>query len=140
MARGAAAAVLSSSGLTGRSTIALGLGATLVVSTGAVTMAMGFGLFGKRRRDGEQTESDEFLAAAAASGLGTVPTDLAALAVAVETRGPGGVVGATDQAGLGPDAVPEPDQDETLLPRWRRPSLLVAARPTRSATTSRHRP
>lgn len=85
-------------------------GPTLVTTTGAVAMAMAFGLFGKRRRDGEQPASDEELAAAAAVGAGA-----GAIALAPET---------------------DIEAAEAMLPRWRRPSLLQArkADPVRDFT------
>jgi hypothetical protein len=83
---------------------------TLATTTGAVAMAMAFGLFGKRRRDGEPPEPDGELAVAAAAGVG-----IAAIAVPYET---------------------DMEAAEAMLPRWRRPSLLQArkADPIRDAT------
>src|SRR6185436_15686231 len=52
-----------------RPVLPLSLVATLVTTTGLVGVAMGFGLFGKRRRDGEPPDTDEALAAAAARGV-----------------------------------------------------------------------
>jgi hypothetical protein len=118
----AAASALAATGLTGHSKVGLGAAATLVVSTGAVTMAMAFGLFGRRRRNGEQRETDEVLAAAAATGVGIVLTDLKSLAVATA---PG--VGAAETGAEGPSDVEiEPGSNEALMPRWRRPSLIQA--------------
>jgi len=84
---------------------------TLTTTAGVVTMAMAFGLFGKRRRDGEPTAPDDVLHRAAATAPGPVATS--ALVV------PGA----------------EPDGH---LPRWRRPSLLEArkADPLRQASTA----
>jgi hypothetical protein len=89
---------------------ALGIGApslggmamlpTLVTTTGAVTMAMAFGLFGRRRNDGEPPAPDGQLAAAAAAGVANV---------AMHLRAENGIEAA-----------------EAMLPRWRRPSLLEA--------------
>jgi hypothetical protein len=81
---------------------------TLVTTTGAAAMAMAFGLFGKRRRDGEPPAPDEQLAAAAATGV----------VIAL------------------PAVEDEEAAAEALLPRWRRPSLLQARRadPIRDAT------
>lgn len=83
---------------------------TLVVTTGAVTMAMAFALFGKRRRNDDDPD-DEALAAAAAAGAG------------------GGA------ATLVP---PAPADPEAGLPRWRRPSLLEARKndPLRTASVA----
>jgi hypothetical protein len=71
-------------------------------------MAMAFGIFGKRRRDGEQPAPDEQLAVAAAIGVASLVMP------------------------------PESDLEaaEALMPRWRRPSLLQArkADPIRDAT------
>lgn len=83
---------------------------TLVATTGAVAMAMAFGIFGKRRRDGEPPAPDEELASAAAAGMA-----IAAMLVPPET---------------------DIEAAEAMLPRWRRPSLLQArkADPIRDAT------
>jgi hypothetical protein len=85
---------------------------TAITTTGAVAMAMAFGLFGKRRRNGEQPLPDQQLAAAAALGVG-----LRAFPTAVPE-------------------FPEAEDPEAQLPRWRRPSLLQArkADPSRDAT------
>jgi hypothetical protein len=65
---------------------------------------MALGLFGKRRRDGQQPASDEQLAAAAALGLGA---------------------GAFPRTGPLQDGALDPDAG---VPRWLRPSLLQARR------------
>jgi hypothetical protein len=82
---------------------------------------MAFGVFGRRRRDGEQPDSDEAMAEAAASGMAVAGT---ATLVA-----PGPTAGAN---------VPNPLDAEMAMPRWRRPSLLEArkADPTRDATVA----
>ncbi|HEY7590896.1 MAG TPA: hypothetical protein VH723_07885, partial [Candidatus Limnocylindrales bacterium] len=77
----------------------------VVWSAGGVAMAMAFGLFGKRRRDGEPTAPDEVLEANAARGV----EDAATAALVPEA----------------PVAWP-PADPEASLPRWRRPSLLEA--------------
>jgi len=84
---------------------------TLTTTAGVVTMAMAFGLFGKRRRDGEPTAPDDVLHRAAATGPGAVATSALVL------------------PGVEPDG---------HLPRWRRPSLLEArkADPLRQASTA----
>jgi hypothetical protein len=78
----------------------MSVGPTLVTTTGTAAMAMAFGIFGKRRRDGEQPGPDEQLAAAAAVGVATLVMP------------------------------PESDMEsaEAMMPRWRRPSLLQARR------------
>jgi hypothetical protein len=76
-----------------------------VGTTGAVTLAMAFMMFGKRRRDEEQTAPDAVLAAAARTGGAAV-----ANAALVPVRAP----------------VPLPLDIDAHLPRWRRPSLLEA--------------
>lgn len=90
----------------------LPLVASAVGSTAAVGVWMAFSLFGKRRRDEEMPASAEALQAAAAAGLGLVPS-----------------------SGL----VPELADPELLMPRWRRPSLLEARKhdPIRDGTGSR---
>jgi hypothetical protein len=99
----------------------LGLVATLVTTSSVVTAAMAFGLFGKRRRDGDQPDSDDVLAAAAAGG------------VAVATA-----VLATDAYGRHVTAPQPVLEGEMAMPRWRRPSLLEArkADPIRDATVA----
>jgi hypothetical protein len=85
----------------------------MIWTTGGVALAMAFGFFGKRRRDGEPPEPDEVLSARAARGTGEAAT-----------------------AALVPDAEmpPAPFDPELAMPRWRRPSLLLArkADPLRS--------
>jgi hypothetical protein len=78
---------------------------------------MAFMFFGKRRRDGEPPAPDEVLAADAAR-LTTQPA-AAAAAMPVANR----------DAGYGPD--------DSLMPRWRRPSLISARKsdPLRTAST-----
>ena len=82
---------------------------TLVSTTGAVAMAMAFAIFGKKRRDEEQPAPDEVLEANAAR----------ASAIAASSH-------------LAPVAAPV--DLESLMPRWRRPSLQQARKndPTRS--------
>jgi len=82
---------------------------TLVSTTGAVAMAMAFAIFGKKRRDEEQPAPDEVLEANAAR----------ASAIAASSQ-------------LAPVAAPV--DLESLMPRWRRPSLQQARKndPTRS--------
>jgi hypothetical protein len=67
-----------------------------------VTTWMAFMLFNKRRRDGEPPASDDVLQAAASTGIGM------------------GVVFAP--------APVAPADPESMMPRWRRPSLLEARR------------
>ncbi|MFL5669686.1 MAG: hypothetical protein ACJ77U_09900 [Chloroflexota bacterium] len=104
----------------------LALGPTLVTTTGAVATAMAFGVFGRRRRDDEL--DDEDLAVAAATGMAVGPSQLvgSGMPMAGLASGVGAALGERSAAdGLG--AVPvTPGVDESLLPRWRRPSLLQA--------------
>jgi hypothetical protein len=81
----------------------LGLAPTLVTVTGATAMAMAFGLFGRRRADDDP--DDDVLAAAAAAGMGRA-------AVVMTGERTDDDLGTLDQ--------------ESLMPRWRRPSLLQA--------------
>jgi len=85
----------------------------MVTTTGAVAMAMAFGFFGKRRRDGEPPAPDEVLANDAARATPPPPTNELVPTVAT---------------------VPAPVDPDSLMPRWRRPSLLEArkADPLRS--------
>src|SRR3954451_16877987 len=104
----------------------LALCPTLVTTTGAVATAMAFGVFGRRRRDDEL--DDENLAVAAATGVGVGPSQLAgsAMPIAGLASGVGAALG--ERAGSDvPGALPvAAGVDESLLPRWRRPSLLQA--------------
>jgi hypothetical protein len=88
---------------------------TLVGTTGAVAMAMAFGFFGKRRRDGDPPASDDVLAAAAARGSG--------------------LAGSSALVHDGAVVPPQPLEPDAEMPRWRRPSLLHArkADPLRNA-------
>ena len=101
-----------------RPILPLGLVATLVTTTGVVGSAMAFGVFGKRRRDGEQPESDDVLAAAAASGVAV-----------------GNAYGFAAQPSPDAAAAALLLDPELAMPRWRRPSLLEARRadPVRDA-------
>ena len=103
----------------------LGLVATLATTSAVVGATMAFSLFGKRRRDGEPPASDDILAGQAATGVAVATTGLAS------HLGPrAGVVAAPPG--------PTPLDHELDMPRWRRPSLLVArkADPTRNATVA----
>jgi hypothetical protein len=117
------AGLLAMAGLPAPTFPSFGLAPTLVTTTGAVTAAMAFGLFGRRRRDDEDP-ADEVLAAAAARGLEVAPSAIAGVAIAERAAdgAPGDVRGATP-AGIGAPLSPDL---EALMPRWRRPSLLQA--------------
>ncbi len=111
----------------GRPTVPLGLVATLVSTSGVVGATLAFGLFGKRRRDGEPPDDDDILARHAAS-----PMTVAQASAFIDRAGRGG-----------PSAVavadaPSPVQGELAMPRWRRPSLLEARRadPIRDGTAA----
>ena len=92
----------------------------MVTTTGVVTAAMAFSVFGRRRREDEQPAPDEVLAKAAATGMGIAVSALAA----VPRRG--------GRAGRRCRARSDIEMD---MPRWRRPSLIVArkADPVRDA-------
>ena len=113
----------------GRPTVPLGLVATLVTTSGIVGATLAFGLFGKRRRDGDPPAPDDVLAHAAASPLAVAAAagyaDRPGRAVAVDDMDP--IAGAAN--------IPNPHDAELALPRWRRPSLLEArkADPIRDA-------
>ena len=94
------------------------LAVSVVTTGGAVSVAMAFMFFGKRRRDGQPNEPEEVLHASSARGG--------------EPAARGGLVPERSTP------VPTPPVDaEMLMPRWRRPSLLEArkADPLRTATT-----
>jgi hypothetical protein len=78
---------------------------SIIIAAGTMAMLMTFLFFGKRRRDGEPPQPDDVLSAAAARGTGQAAS-----------------------ATLVPNfpVVPGIPEDEIGLPRWRRPSLLVA--------------
>jgi hypothetical protein len=86
-------------------------------TTGAVTLAMAFLVFGKRRRDEEPTAPADVLAAAARSG----GTAVASAALVPASPFP-----------------PLPGDVDAHLPRWRRPSLIEARKndPLRNTSTS----
>ncbi len=112
--RGPVASALAIAGLQPPTFPGFAFAPTLVTTTGAVTAAMALGLFGRRRRDDDP--SDEVLAMAAGNGIAVAAYD----AIAAPLAG-----------------LPEEEFDvESLLPRWRRPSLLQArkADPIRDAT------
>ncbi len=92
----------------------------LIGTTGAMTMAFAFAIFGKKRRDGEPPAPDEVLQANAARGHAGVPGGEVV----------NGVVRST--------GVPAPVDLEAAMPRWRRPSLQAArkADPSRSVGIS----
>jgi hypothetical protein len=109
----------------------LSLGPTLVTTTGAVATAMAFGMFGRRRRDDDL--DDENLAAAAATGVGVGPSQLVGSGMPIAGLASGvGVALGERPSGDGHGA----GVDESLLPRWRRPSLLQARKldPVRDTT------
>ena len=91
---------------------------TMATTSTVVGASLAFGMFGKRRRDGEQPESDAVLAAQASTG------------VAVAAAGT-----------LAGSPLPQPAEaltGEMAMPRWRRPSLLQARKddPIRDATVA----
>jgi hypothetical protein len=92
-----------------------------VATTGAVTMAMAFLVFGKRRRDEEQTAPDDVLAARAASGAGLVPNSAYAGASVMPNAA---AVATALQAAAAPAAAA--GDIDGHMPRWRRPSLMEA--------------
>jgi hypothetical protein len=100
-----------------------------IATTGAVTMAMAFLMFGKRRRDEEQTAPDDVLAARAASGAGLAPNSAYVGAAVVMPA-----VAAAAATAVQAVAAPAVEGDiDGHMPRWRRPSLMEArkADPTR---------
>ena len=121
--RGPMASVLAILGLRAPTFPGFSLGLTLVSTTGAVAAAMAFGLFGRRRRDGEAPDSDAVLAAAAATGIAIASPDLRSLP---QSR----PLTAHDRDALALAAAAAADTEaedtEALMPRWRRPSLLLA--------------
>lgn len=92
-----------------RPVVPLGLVATLLTTSGIVGTAMAFSVFGRRRRDGEQPADDEILAAKAATGI--------------SRDNPFGFADGPSPAAAAAAIMADP---ELAMPRWRRPSLLVA--------------
>ena len=131
--RGYVASALAILGFHGPSFPGFSLGPTLLTTTGAVAAAMAFGLFGRRRRDGEAPDSDGVLAAAAATGVAIGSPDLRSMP---QSR----PLTADDRHALAlaasAAADTETEDTEALMPRWRRPSLLQArkADPIRDTT------
>jgi hypothetical protein len=91
---------------------------TLVTTTGLATASMALGIFGRKRRDDQQPGTDDELADLAAQGIG------------VGTDGAAGAADGEEPDLAGDGLTPEM---ESLMPRWRRPSLMQArkADPTR---------
>ncbi len=122
---GPVAAVMAMTGLHGPTLPPMGLAPTLVTTTGAVTAAMALGLFGRKRRDDDPPD-EGVLATAVAAGVGAIPPGVAF---------PASGIGVIDRPEPGEEAGDVADM-ELLLPRWRRPSLLLArkADPIRDST------
>jgi hypothetical protein len=129
---GALAAALDTVGL-GPDAPFLSLTPTLVGTTGAVTMAMAFAIFGKKRRDEEQPAPDEVLRAQAARGPGVASTGEL---VRAGVGGPAVLVHGVVRSA----AVPMAADAESTMPRWRRPSLIEArkADPRMTLSVSQH--
>ncbi len=127
---GALASALDSIGL-GPDAPFLSLTPTLLGTTGAVTMALSFALFGKKRRDETQPAPDEVLRAQAARGTGVASSgDL------VQSGAAHGMT--LVPAVVRNAAFPAPTDAEATMPRWRRPSLIEArkADPRRTLSVS----
>jgi hypothetical protein len=111
-------------GLRGPTIPGLSLAPTLVTTTAVVAAAMGFGLFGRRRREADDEERDRALAARAALGIGALPLGLAGAVIADVDVGVEEALAAVHAKPPGPvDAAAHTELD---MPRWRRPSLLQA--------------
>ena len=83
---------------------------------------MAFGVFGRRRRDGEPPAPDEVLAAEAALGISVAMAGLTS-----DRPGPHQNAGAGRPAdAVAVAAIAAPTDAEAAMPRWRRPSLLEA--------------
>ena len=132
---GPLSSAMATFGINGPRFPGLTLAPTLVTTTGAVTAAMAFGVFGRRRRDGEPPAPDEVMAAEAALGV-----SLASAGLPSDRPGPAHNSGPGRPTALAAaavaSAVPGPIDAEAALPRWRRPSLLEARRadPIRDVT------
>jgi hypothetical protein len=95
---------------------------------------MAFALFGRRRRDDDMP--DAVMAAAAATGLAVLPFPLTAAARSAAALGSAPVDDDAARAPAPDEAIAGTEENESLMPRWRRPSLLLArkADPIRDAT------
>jgi len=114
---------LATLGFRGPALPVMPLAPALVTTTGVVTAAMAFGVFGRRRRDGEPPAPDEVLAAEAALGV-----NLALAGLTSDRPGPQHNSGAgrpiEHEDAMAAAAMAGPNDAEAALPRWRRPSLL----------------
>ena len=131
---GPLASILAIVGLQAPTFPGVSLGPTLVTTTGVVTAAMAFALFGRRRRDDDMP--DAVMAAAAATGLAVLPFPLTAAARSAAALGSAPVDDDAARAPAPDEAIAGTEENESLMPRWRRPSLLLArkADPIRDAT------
>jgi hypothetical protein len=109
---------------------------TVATTTGLAAASMAMGLFGRRRRQDDEPDPAELLAAQAAEGVG--------LGGRV-AHGAGGGGGADpdaeddgDAEAIADDESGSPADAEMAMPRWRRPSLLQArkADPLRTEPTA----
>ena len=89
-------------------------------TTGGVTMAMAFMVFGKRRRDGEPTGARRGAAAAGRRGGGWCRRS-----ASCRSDGDAGAAAAVSPSRPRSRSAAAPDVD-AHLPRWRRPSLMEA--------------
>jgi hypothetical protein len=143
---------MTGGGLAGPSFLAtlLGFLPAIVPAAGGVAMVMAFLVFGKRRRDGQQTAPDDVLAASAAMGMGYVPNPgflpaparvpvLAPAARTPSARAPApaasapaapavnaAAAAAAVSAIAGPAGLGFAPEVDAHLPRWCRPSLVEA--------------
>jgi hypothetical protein len=121
---GPLASVLASAGIQGPTLPGFALVPTLVTTSGAVAAAMAFGLFGRKRRDDDDLERDRALAAAAATGVGARPLALLGATMSdLDASVDAALPSAVDAEA---DALGDPGHRESLMPRWRRPSLIRA--------------
>ncbi len=118
----------------GRPTIPLGLVATLVTTSGVVGATLAFSVFGRRRRDDDQPAPDAVLAHAAAMPL-AVGATARYVDVAPIGHAPVAPTLEREQPPVPVVDIPNPHDAELDMPRWRRPSLIVArkADPIRDA-------
>ena len=132
---GPLSSAMATLGISGPRFPALTLAPALVTTTGAVTAAMAFGVFGRRRRDGEPPAPDEVLAAEAALGVGLASASLPSDRPGPEHNSGPGRPPALAEAAVA-SAILGPNDAEAGMPRWRRPSLLEARRadPIRDVT------
>lgn len=113
--------------------LAIPLLPTVVTTTGVAAASMAMGLFGRKRRNDDDAESDALVAAQAAQGVG-----LSGRMPVLEAAGASHEAGDDGSDQADGDESEAPVDAEMAMPRWRRPSLIQArkADPLRTEPTA----